>query len=114
MANEGQNLPYSGPDYLPINSPVIYADGVWSLAHGNGQAKFYLFRLDPNIRSDNTSQPQVFAQIVMPVAGFVATAEFFKRQVTAMLKSNAVTQAQIDAIAAAFDTQEAAAAQNKP
>ena len=99
MGAEGQNLPYSGPDYLPVDSPVMYADGVWSLAHGNGQTKFYLFRLEPNIRGDSTSRPQVFAQVVMPMVGFVATAEFFKRQVAAMLKGNIVTQAQVDAAA---------------
>jgi hypothetical protein len=33
------------------------------------------------------------------MVGFVATAEFFKRQVAAMLKGNIVTQAQVDAAA---------------
>jgi hypothetical protein len=108
MANEPKVLPYSGPAYPEGNFPTVYAESVMSLAHANGVVKFYLFRLEPSFKGDNTSATVPSLQVVMPYAGFVGAAVFFNRQMAAMLKLGALTQAQIDAVNASFDAQETA------
>ena len=101
-ASEPKPLSYVGPPYPDRTFSVTYADGVMSIAFGNGHVKFHLHRLDPSFLGDSTSAITPFAQIVMPYGGFIATTVFFRRQMEVMLKSGAITQEMIDIAEAAW------------
>src|SRR5262245_31968110 len=71
--------------------PVVFADGVLSHASASGQAKFYLFRIDPNMYGRGGAIFNPIAQVVMPTMGFLNTAAFLYKRAQAMVKSGEVT-----------------------
>jgi hypothetical protein len=78
--------------------PVLFADGVTSTAWGPGIVKFYFFRSDPEFRATpnaGTNETPT-TQVVMPVAGFVATAILFEQTVQRLIEQNAITQDDVD------------------
>ena len=92
----------TGDEFPDRNFPVVFADGVWSMAHGSGHVKFYLFRLDPSIPGIGTTSPMPFAQVVMPLNGFAAMTVFFRKQMELLVKNGQLTQKEVDDIEAAF------------
>jgi hypothetical protein len=74
----------------------VYADGVLNLANAPNTVKFYLYRLDAHLKGGLNSQVQPFAQIVMPVNGFVSTVVFFDRMLEKLVQEGAVSRKMID------------------
>lgn len=73
--------------YPPKDLPVIYADSAPVTGRGGGMIKFYLVRNDPSMTADLTIQPQLVAQVIMPVMNFASMALFFDDEVHAMVKA---------------------------
>ena len=99
---EPENKPYAGGNYPDRDFPVLYADSVYSLGHGNGHVKFYLARLDPSIHGDGTSSFTPYAQIVMPERAFITTALFFEQQVRRMVDAGTISQEELSQLRASF------------
>jgi hypothetical protein len=97
---EGHSL---AVDEFPNQSiPLIFADGVISQAYSPGIVKFYLGRNDPEIRGGSTANIVNVAQVVMPIAGFVATFVFFEQRLQMMIEGGLLNQADIDTARAAL------------
>jgi len=81
----------------PAAIPTAFADGVLNLAHNKNVVKFYLARLDPSLDAKGPYLSQAFAQIVMPVAGFMDTFAFFERGIAAMIADKTITKEDVEA-----------------
>jgi hypothetical protein len=90
--------------------PTAFADGVASLTPGNGLAKFFLYRTDPNSFGRGGIVNTPFLQIAMPIFGFVQMALFFQRQLQRMIDQKAIEPSLIAQISAELDAVEKAAA----
>lgn len=66
-------------DPPPWSVPTVFADGITNLAPAHGTVRFYLYRSDPETTGGVIYKNQVFAQIIMPSAGFAVTAAFIER-----------------------------------
>jgi len=95
-------LPYAGPAHPDRNYATIFADGIMSVAHGNGLIKLHLFRQDPSFIGDSTNVLTPIAQVVMPYVGFVSAVTFFRRYLEIMKASGAITQELVDQCDAAW------------
>ena len=74
-------------NYPAKELPLIFADRVPSIGWLGGAVKFYLLRNDPSISGESTNNPQLVAQVVMPIGGFAATALFFEDELNNMIAS---------------------------
>lgn len=92
-------LPIQG-EFPPASMPVLYADGVTSVAPAQMVVKFFLGRLEPHLRAENKTLTQPFTQVVMPTGGFLQTALFFENAVKNMLAQGIITTQQIDEVRA--------------
>lgn len=92
----------NGADFPPFNFPVLFSDGVTSLARGLGCVKFYLYRIDPSVQGKRTVNPSAYIQVVMPAAGFAATAVFFEHQLKEMIANKEISQEVVDQFRATF------------
>jgi hypothetical protein len=90
------------PGYPPLEVPTIYADGVTSLVPGSQIVKFYLARIEPNFEASSPNSTQVCAQIVMPIVGFVQLVGFFENAIGRMIKTEALSQTQVDELMAKY------------
>ena len=86
------------PEYPGPHFPVIYADGVSSASNSGQTVKFYLARFDPDMLAESEAKQHIFAQVVLPISGFVGTAVFFERYLEKLLQQGSVTQEQVDAV----------------
>jgi hypothetical protein len=77
-------------DFPPAQLPTVFADGVINLATTSSIAKFYLARNDPSFTGDNRNRMQIFAQVVMPLSGFLQAFAFFERTIDNMGKNNPI------------------------
>jgi len=59
--------------------PVIFSDGVTSLANSEAVVKFYLSRLDPATDGKSDAAQKVAAQVIMTMQSFLNTFLFFER-----------------------------------
>ena len=67
------------PEYPSPSSLTIFADSVSNAAYGPQIVKFFLTRSDPSINVTNSPfKIQAFAQVVMPLEGFLGTSAFFE------------------------------------
>ncbi|WP_416897574.1 MAG: hypothetical protein ACMVY4_19235 [Minwuia sp.] len=82
--------------FAPSGTPVAYAEFVSNLAYSREVVKYYFVRNDPAINAVGPAQPNVVAQVVMSTPGFLATAAFFSRMVSQMVREGVVTQEQVD------------------
>jgi hypothetical protein len=82
---------YPGPEF-----PALYADTVSSVQPGIYTTKFYLARLEPNMKAENTHLTQPFVQIIMPTVSFVDAAAFFGRMVQQLIESGTIDQSAWD------------------
>jgi hypothetical protein len=88
------------PRFPPLHFPTIYADGVKSIAIGGPNVKFYLSRDEPEFDAFGRVEQNVFAQVVMPRDGFIATFCFFEAAVNRYVQQGFVSQETVDAIRA--------------
>ncbi|HCS71993.1 MAG TPA: hypothetical protein DIW51_18695 [Rhodospirillaceae bacterium] len=93
------------PLYQSADGPVIFTDGVPSIAHGAGVVKFYLGRFDPDAKGGNPANQAIAAQVVMPAPAFAATAAFFSSKVKDLVLDKVLTQEQVDEIGAMFEAE---------
>jgi hypothetical protein len=80
-------------DFPQAHFPTVYADSVSSIQPGTQTTKFYLARLEPSMKAENTGQIQPFAQVVMPTLSFVYSAAFFVKMIERMIEEGGVQQA---------------------
>ena len=86
------------PNDFPAETlPTVFADGVVNLANSPYVVKYYLFRFDPSLRDASISRTQAFAQVVMPMGGFVQTAVFFENALRNLVASGVVSSEDVDA-----------------
>lgn len=91
--------------YPEPTTPTIFADTVLNVARRNHVVKFYLARLDPDGNvSDNSSQTQIAAQVIMSTSTFVETAIFFSQALEEMVRAGVVTQDEIERVRSAQKT----------
>jgi capsule polysaccharide modification protein KpsS len=90
------SLPEAG--YPRQDVITIFADGVTSYSPTAQTVRFYLSRLEPNFIVSEPNKVVVIGQVIMPLAGFIHTAEFFKKAVLNLLSNGTITQEQINAI----------------
>jgi hypothetical protein len=84
--------------------PTAFADGVLSFVPSPQLVKFYLYRLDPNMFGRGGSVPNPFAQVIMPMAGFLQSTVFLQQQIERMIAHGTITQKQLDDAKALYGT----------
>jgi hypothetical protein len=84
------------PHIPPVTTPTIFVDGVANIAPTAQVVKFYLYRTDPDATGKPQYKNQVYAQVVMPTAGFIATAVFFERALRFLVEKKYVTEAALE------------------
>jgi hypothetical protein len=75
--------------------PTIFADGIVNLANSGHVAKFYLYRLDPNVKDVGRAQAKTCAQIVMPLDGLTNTFAFLEAIIEKLQKQGLVSEHQL-------------------
>jgi hypothetical protein len=91
-----ENMPLSTmavSQYPPPSIPTLFADGALNFSNGVQVVKFYLFRFDPPLNAIGSNQAQAFAQVAMPMAGFVQTAAFFQAAIRALVAQGTLSEA---------------------
>lgn len=83
-------------EFPPFNFPVIFADGVQSIGWSAANIKFYLMRIEPSSIGSGKTQQQSFAQVVMPMDGFLSAFAFFEAAIEQLKKAELVKQERID------------------
>jgi hypothetical protein len=83
-------------DFPASGMPTVYADGVTTIQPTPEVIKFYLARIDPNLKADGRALTQPFAQVVMPMSGFLQTVAFFGKMVQNLIDQRVVTKEQVD------------------
>jgi hypothetical protein len=81
--------------------PTVFADGVVSFIPAPPLVKFFLHRFDPNMFGRGGSVVNPFAQVVMPINGFLHATMFFQSQLDNMVKNNFITREQLEEARAA-------------
>jgi hypothetical protein len=71
--------------------PLVFADGVLSIANSPALVKFYLFRFDPEFAGGGQTQMQPTAQIVMSMDGFASALAFFEEAVRRYIAQGLIT-----------------------
>lgn len=77
-------------DYPTPQIPTVFADAVLNLSTTDALAKFYLARNDPSFSGEAPGKVQVFAQVVMPLSGFLQAFAFLEKTIDNMGKNNAL------------------------
>jgi hypothetical protein len=89
-------------NYPVKDLPVIFADFVPATGRQAGAVKFYLMRNDPSISGDSTFNPQLVAQVIMPVVGFVTTAVFFENELENMITAGELKAEMVEELRATY------------
>jgi hypothetical protein len=84
------------PAFPPPNFPTVYADGILNVTFGPEVTRFYLFRQDPSLRGDNTTEAHPFLQVVMPATGFLGAAVFLEHFLKTAAEQNPGLKVNID------------------
>jgi hypothetical protein len=92
MSTTTSTAEVGSPQYPPATIPTIFADGVTNFNNSIEITKFYFFRFDPTFAGVGPALPQVFAQVAMPMSGFVATVAFFKAAVEKLVEQGQVSK----------------------
>jgi hypothetical protein len=82
--------------YPAATIPTVYADHVLNVAPSTEIIKFYLARIDPNVKDDSEYRMEPCAQVVMPVSGFLKTVLFFERTVEGLIASGVVDRKTVE------------------
>jgi len=80
------------PIYPEASVPVIFSDGVTSIANSDFVVKFYLIRKDPDVLAGGPVKDTVAAQVSMPIDSFAATTVFFRHQLDQLIASGQIKQ----------------------
>jgi hypothetical protein len=83
--------------YPPATLPTIFADGIVNAAPSANAMKFYLYRSDPEQSGKAEYKNQVVAQVVMPLAGFVASYVFLEKAVKQFMSDGTISQEMVTA-----------------
>jgi hypothetical protein len=95
-----KDSPLPEAQFPPAHFSTIFADSVKSIASVGPNVKFYLARQEPEFDALGRSQLNVFAQVVMPMSGFVSTYCFFELAVNRYLQQGLIKQTEVDAMRA--------------
>jgi hypothetical protein len=87
---------HAGPEYPATTFPTAFADTISSLAYSPTTVKYFLARFEPDLRGSNSTKSQPFAQVVMPMDGFLAAFCFFENRIKRFLEEGHITQAKLD------------------
>jgi hypothetical protein len=87
---------HPAPEYPVPTFPTAFADTVTSLANSPATVKFFLARFEPDLHGGGTTKVQPFAQVVMPMDGFLAAFCFFENRIKLFIESGHITQAKLD------------------
>jgi hypothetical protein len=85
-----------GGTYPPSNFPVVFADGVMSIANSAVNVKFYLARSEPSFSGDGSSVNQAFAQVIMPMDGFATMFTFFEVAIAKYITDGLIRQERVE------------------
>jgi hypothetical protein len=73
------------------HTQTIFADGVANLAPSVSVVKFYLYRSDPEQTGKPEYKNQVFAQVIMPVGGFLQAAALFEKGINQFVAQGTIS-----------------------
>jgi hypothetical protein len=82
--------------FPPPHFPTVFADGVLNFANNPSVVKYFLARIEPNFGELGVYQIQPFAQVVMPLDGFVNMVCFFEEALKGMVRDGLISQARVD------------------
>jgi hypothetical protein len=88
-----QNPP---PEYPPPHFPTVFADGVSNIANTPTIVKFFMMRFEPSLTSSGPQKPQAFAQVIMPMDGFMATFAFFEAAIKRYLSQGTISEERLN------------------
>ncbi len=103
---ESETTDISAGKYPPANLPLLYADGFANAAPQGGVMKIYLFRNDAELTGLAQTKPQLFAQLVLPLQGFVQAALFFNWALDHLIRENQIDKALVDTVRAQFEASQ--------
>jgi hypothetical protein len=114
MADEPQTgaAPIFKPvgDFPSPDTPVIYIDGVTNFIPGGpgigGIAKLHLARIDAHVAGGNRYETHVFAQLAMPMASLIQTAEFLTKAIDNLVIAGLLSKEEVDKIREAAGAQQ--------
>jgi hypothetical protein len=88
-------------EFPPLNFPLIFTDGVLQMSYGHSMVRMYLARHDPSLNPNNiNAATRPFAQLVMPLNGFLETALFFEATLSRLLNEKIITEQQLNELRA--------------
>jgi hypothetical protein len=91
------NTTHPIPEKFPVIScPTTFADGVLNATIAPGIVKFYLFRHEPSLQSDNQFQTQPVGQVVMPTDGFVGAVLYLNLQLERLIEGEFITRERVE------------------
>jgi len=104
MANEPVKPPEAAPitvlgvgdGHPPWNIPILFVDGISTIAPAAGTIRFYVYRSDPENTGKFPYKNQIFAQVIMPTANFASTAAFFERALKNFVKAGTIPKDVVD------------------
>jgi hypothetical protein len=79
------------------NIPTIFFDSIANMAPVYGTVRFYVYRTDPEMNGKYPYKNQIFAQVIMPNAGFVQAAAFFERALKGFVAQKHITKEMVNA-----------------
>lgn len=95
------------PEYPGPGFGIAFADGAMAITNSPTIVKFFMYRFEPNFAGDGRTQPQPFAQVVMPMDGFAGMAVFFDIALRHFIANNLVDPQKVDEMRAALQRQTA-------
>ena len=87
-------------DFPPPGFPVVFADGVFSIANSPAFVKFYLYRYDPSFAGDGRSNNQPHVQIAMPMDAFASTCIFFEKALASYVAQGLISEKRLEVLRA--------------
>lgn len=84
--------------FPPANIATVFADGILNAAPSASVVKFYLYRTDPDQGGAAKFKNQVFAQVVMPLTGFIQAAVFFERVIKQFTSTGVIPESIVNDI----------------
>lgn len=89
-------------EFPPPQFPTVFADAVQSLTNSPTNVKYFLARYEPSFVGDGRSQLQSFAQVIMPMDGFVSMFVFFEAQLRLFVQQGFITEQRLEELRAVF------------
>jgi hypothetical protein len=97
MADEPPvNIAMPAEEFPSPTLPTIFVDSILNVAPSPNVVKFYVARTDPSVRGASKYLTQPFAQVVMPMLGFIQTVVFFEQALKNFVETGLITSEQVD------------------